>query len=445
MKARTISYGRILRLAFPVIVSQLGQITVSLVDNIMIGRLGTLELAAASFVNNIFNLAIFFGMVITFIITPLVGESIGKKDNQTSSIFKNALMVATITAVVIAVLLLILCLFFHQMGQDPAIIQMAKSYFLLLITSYLPLMLFNAFKQFAEGTGDTKTGMYIIIAGNLVNIVGNYLFIYGKMGVSPMGLDGAAIGTILSRIFMLLAFFYLFVFRKRYGTWLTNFTASSIQWELATKITRKGVMLGLQMLIEAGAFGLAGIMIGWMGAPGLAAHQIAISLSSLGFMVYQGLGSATTILVSQSFGAGSKKRMLIQAKQSAILVIPLSLITALFFFIFRDALPLIFSNDTEVIRITSTLLIILALFQLPDALQIIYGSAVRAMTDVKLPVIFLFISYFIVSLPVGYLFAFTFKYQQLGIWLAFPIGVSLAYLFLKFRFKFLLKRSTNNN
>jgi len=439
MTQNEISYGRILHLAIPVIISQLGQITVSLVDIIMIGQLGTIELAAAAFVNNIFNLAIFFGTGVTFIITPLIGEAIGKQSKKTPSIFKNAMVVTLIIGLLITGILLLLSLFFTNMGQDPALVGMAKQYFLLLIISYLPLMLFNGFKQFAEGTGDTKTGMIIIVVGNMVNIIGNYLFIFGKLGAPELALNGAAIGTIMSRFFMLFAFVWFFAIKKKYAFYLTGYKTATTNIKDIINIAKKGTLLGVQMLIEASAFGLAGIMIGWMGAPGLAAHQIAISLSSLGFMVYQGMGAATTILVSQSYGAGSKTLMKIQTKRAAILMIPLSLATGLFFFLLRDYLPMIFTTDVEVKQITSMLLIVLALFQLPDALQIIYASAVRAMADVKIPLIYLIISYFAISLPVGYMLAFEFNYNQVGMWLSFPIGVSLAYIFLRFRFNRLLR------
>lgn len=439
MNTKEVSYGKILQLAFPVIISQLGQITVGLVDNIMIGRLGTLELAAASFVNNIFNLAIFFGTGVTIIITPLVGEAIGSKNKQVSSILKNGLFTAVLIGLFVIGLLCLSSLFFDKMGQEPALIKMSKEYFLLLVISYLPLMLFNAFKQFADGTGDTKTGMIIILGGNLVNILGNYIFIFGKFGFTEMALNGAAIGTILSRIFMFLAFIWVFGVKKRFNNYLGDFKLVQIKLETVIKIGKKGVLLGLQMLIEAGAFGFAGIMIGWLGAPGLAAHQIAISLSNLGFMIYLGMGAATTILISQSYGAGSKTQMHNEARKSVWLTVPLSIGLSLFFFLLRNYLPGIFTEDAEVKRIASTLLIVLALYQLPDALQIIYTAAVRAMADVKLPVIYLLLSYFVISLPVAYAFAFVLGYKHVGIWIAFPIGMCFAYLFMRFRFFRLLK------
>ena len=282
--------------------------------------------------------------------------------------------------------------------------------------------------------------MRIIIIGNIVNIIGNYLFINGIWHFPQLGLNGAAIGTILSRFFMLAAFVWYFYFKKKYAQWLQGFKEAPLKLTQIKQIAQKGTMLGLQMLVEAGAFGFAGIMVGWMGTSGLAAHQIVISLSTLGFMVYQGMGAATTILISQSYGAKMKSTMQQQAKQSALLTVPLSLAIACFFFMLRHYLPNIFTDDAKVIEVSSNLLIVLALFQLTDALQIIYGSAVRAMTDVKIPVLLLLFSYFAISLPVGYAFAFPLNYKEVGIWLAFPIGVSLAYIFLKSRFRYLIRR-----
>ena len=435
MNLKEVSYRRILQLALPIIISQLGQITVGLVDNIMIGYMGTIELAAAAFVNNIFNLAIFFGTGVTFIITPLVGEAIGLKNKAAPEILKNALVVSVFMAFLITGILLLVYRCFPYMGQDIEVVKLASGYFILLVVSYLPLMMFNAFKQFAEGVGDTVTGMRIVIIGNIVNILGNYVFIFGKFGVAELGLNGAAIGTILSRLFMMFGFCAYFMFSKKYTVYTQGIKSSKIMLHLLLKITKKGSMLGLQMLIEAGAFGFAGIMIGWMGAPGLAAHQIVISLSMLGFMVYQGMGAATTILISRSYGLKSKSMIQIQIKKIMHLIFPLSIITSLFFFVFRNYLPLIFTSDAEVIKISSSLLVILAVFQLPDALQLTYAAAVRAFADVKIPVILLFISFFVLCLPAGYLLAFKLDLKQIGIWLSFPVGVSFTFMFLRLRFK----------
>jgi len=440
MDLTQVSYRRIMHLAFPIIISQLGQITVGLVDNIMIGQIGTIELAAAAFVNNIFNLAIFFGTGVTFIITPLIGEAIGKKKQTTAGILKNSLIINSIIGVLIVGLLLLTHDFFPHMGQEAEVIKNSSGYFLLLTISYVPFIIFNSFKQFAEGTGDTKSGMQIIIVGNIVNIFGNYMYIFGKFGAPELGLNGAAIGTILSRIFMMLAFYGYFGLLKKYKTYTHGFKSAYIDFKLIKKIGKKGSVLGLQMLIEAGAFGFAGIMIGWLGAPGLAAHQIVISLSTIGFMVYHGMGSATTILISQSFGSRSKTKMKIQVKRAIFLTIPLSLIASIFFFSLRNYLPLIFTDDPDVIRISSTLLIILSLFQLPDALQIIYAAAVRALADVKIPALLLFISFFIICLPTGYFLAFKLNLKQQGLWISFPIGLYFTFLFLRFRFNKLISK-----
>ena len=297
------SYQAVLNMAFPVMLAQLGQISVGVIDNIMIGQLGTIELAAASFANNIYNLAIIFGMGFTFIITPLVGIAIKKRGSCRSAVLlKNGLIANIILGVVLTSLLMLLSLFFGHMGQAKEIVKPASHYFWLLNITTLPLMMFYTFKQFAEGTGDTKTGMTIVLIANVINIIGNYTFMFGKLGIESLGLNGAAIGTIMARIFMVLAFVFVIKFQKRYNRFLKGYGRATVSIQQIASILKKGFQVGVQMVTEASSFCLAGVMIGWMGKVGLAAYQVAMSLSTLGFMVYQGMGSATTILVSHSWG-----------------------------------------------------------------------------------------------------------------------------------------------
>jgi len=421
--------------------SQLGQITVGIIDNIMIGRLGTEELAAASFANNIFNLAIIFGMGFAYIITPLVGASVGNRSSIKSAvIFKNGFAANGTMGILLTVILFLLSLLFKFMGQDETIITPATDYFLLLNITTLPLMLFYSFKQFAEGTGDTRTGMLIVLSANFVNVAGNNMFMFGKFGISPQGLNGAAIGTIIARFYMLLAFFLLFRFKNKYIRFLRGYSRVRINLDHIGQIAKKGLLLGIQMVTEACAFGLAGIMIGWMGQTGLAAYQVAISLSTLGFMVYQGMGVATTILVSQCVGIKAYNNVQEVAILASKMIVPISLIMTVFFIICRSWLPMVFSTDHQVQQMASLFLIVLGIYQLPDALQIIFSSAVRGLADVKLPTYLTILSHIFIALPTSYLFAFLLKFHQIGIWFGFPLALTISFFFMFLRFRYLLKR-----
>jgi MATE family multidrug resistance protein len=436
-----ISYRRIWQLSLPVILSQLGQITVGIADNLMIGHLGPNELAAASFANTILSLAIFFGMGMSFILTPLVGQVLQERIGKATFLFKNSLVVNIFVGVAITAILYLLIFTFPYMGQERIVIDLSEPYYSLCAFSVLPLMVFFTFKQFAEGVGNTKYCMYIVLSANLVNILFNYLFMYGVAGFPEWGLNGAAVGTVIARFFMLAAFYIVFKKKDLFSQYLRLFAEEVINLVQVKLIARKGLLLGIQMLIEATAFGFAGIMVGWLGAKGLAAHQIAMSLSSLGFMVYQGVGTATTILVSQFSSGKSQVQMKLIAKKSAMLIIPLSLLLGILFYSLRNILPCAYTSSQEVQSISSILLIVLAIYQIPDALQIVYASAVRGLADVKVPVVMMFCSYFLLTLPASYYFAFVAGYDQLGIWMGFPPGLLLAYLMLKNRYKKMVLRT----
>ena len=434
-------YKKTLSLSIPVIIAQAGQITVGLIDNVMIGQLGTIPLAAASFTNTLFNLVLIFGMGYSFALTPLIGKSWGEKDHASvGSWIKNGIMANAFMGLALALLLIILYVFMPYMGQPQSVLQPSRDYLAILMVSVIPMMVFYGYKQFAEGIGDTKTAMKIMLGANIVNTVGNYLFMYGKFGAPEMGLTGAGIGTLLARIFMAIAFIILFYKNQKYQLFTKLYKQSSFCWTKFIQIVKLGIPLGGQIVMEACAFGLCAIMMGWVSEVGMAAHQIAISLSTLGFMIYQGLGSGTTIRVSHYKGANNKEGIIRATKTAMNLMYIYCAFSVILFVGARNLLPLMFTTDSSVIQLAAQMLIVCGVFQLVDGIQIVLVGTLRGFADARIPVIITFISYFLVSIPFSYLSAFVWEFGAVGIWFGFPIGLLVCSALFQMRYKYILKK-----
>lgn len=434
-------YKKTLRLSIPVIIAQAGQITVGLIDNIMIGKLGTTPFAAASFTNTLFNLVLIFGLGYSFALTPLVGKSWGEKDHKTiGSWIKNGLMANAFMGVILVLVLLIMYFMIPFMGQPESVLQPSKDYLMILTISVFPMMVFYGYKQFAEGVGDTKTAMKIMLWANIINTIGNYIFMYGKLGAPEMGLQGAGVGTLISRIFMAVAFIVLFYKKEQYELFVKLYNQSSFCWKRFMKVVKLGIPLGGQTVMEACAFGLCAIMMGWVGEIGMAAHQIAITLSTLGFMIYQGLGAGTTIRVSHYKGQNDKEGIVRATKTAIMIMIIYSTFSVLLYWGARNILPLMFTQDPTVIQLAAQMLIVCGLFQLVDGIQIVIAGTLRGLADARIPAVITFISYFVLSIPFSYMSAFVWGYGAVGIWFGFPLGLFVCACLFQLRYKSILKK-----
>ncbi|BAX80053.1 MATE family efflux transporter [Labilibaculum antarcticum] len=434
-------YKKTLSLSIPVIIAQAGQITVVLIDNIMIGQLGTIPFAAASFTNTLFSLVLIFGMGYSFALTPLIGKSWGEKDyDSIGAWIKNGILANAFMGVALALLLLILYVLIPYMGQPESIIDSSRNYLAILITSVIPMMVFYGYKQFAEGVGDTKTAMKIMLWANVINTLGNYVFMYGKFGAPEMGLTGAGIGTLLARIFMALAFIVLFYKNRKYKLFVKLYQQSAFCWDRFVQIVKLGIPLGGQIVMEASAFGLCAIMMGWLTEVDLAAHQIAITLSTLGFMIYQGLGAGTTIRVSHYKGADNKEGISRATKTAMNLMYLYSAVIVILFIGGRHLLPLLFTRDITVINLAAQMLIVCSIFQVLDGIQIILAGTLRGFADARIPALITFISYFLISIPFSYLSAFKWGFGAVGIWFGFPVGLLVCSTLFQIRYKYILKK-----
>ncbi|KAF0235548.1 MAG: multidrug resistance protein MATE [Prolixibacteraceae bacterium] len=422
-------YKRSLHLALPVVISQIGQVSVMLVDNMMVGYVGTTELAASAFANNVFMVGMFFGMGITFGLTPLTGNSFGNgKINEVVIWLKNGIFTHLAAGFGLNLIMAGIYFLLPYLGQTPDVVKLAKPYFLLLCLSYLPFMLFFSLKQFFEGTGNTKIAMHITISANIINVVFNYLLIFGKFGFPEMGLNGAGAGTLISRVAMPLMFFIYIIKTPVFKGYFVQAHQQLFDRQKIIRLLKIGIPIAFQITIEGIAFSIGAIMMGWLGEVQLAAHQVAIGLASY------------TIRVSHQMGVKDYKALKMAAFASTHLVLVFMSIMGIVFVIARNLLPFLFTDDTEVIKIAAGLLIIAAIFQVFDGLQVVMLSTLRGMADVKLPMFIAFFAYLALGIPASYLLAFQIGLGPQGIWYGYLVGLGAAGILFWLRFQHNLKK-----
>jgi multidrug resistance protein, MATE family len=423
-------------LAYPVVLSQMGHILVTVADSIMVGRLGTVELAAASLANSIFTIVMVFGLGLSFSITPLVAAARGRKNTKRISLLlTNGLVITTLAGVLLFLASYLLSPLLYYLDQPPEVVQLTIPYLNILFLSMIPLMVFQGFKQFAEGLSLTRPSMYLTIIANVLNVAGCYLLIYGKLGLPAWGMNGAAIATLISRVVMavLMAWYIgssalLQPYRLR---WKKKYLSARHMW----RILRLGFPISVQMIFEMGAFSFSAIMIGWLGAKELAAHQIAINVASLTYMMASGIGTAATIRVGHLFGQGKIQEMRVAGLSSLIMAIVFMATTGLILVLANHAIPRFYIQDPQVIEVAAGLLIIAAIFQVSDGVQVVGLGCLRGLEDVKIPSMVSLLAYWVVGLPIGYILCFKLGFGVNGIWTGLLIGLTIAALLLYLRFQ----------
>jgi multidrug resistance protein, MATE family len=423
-------------LAYPVVLSQLGHILVSVADSIMVGRLGTVPLAAASLANSIFTIVLVFGLGLSYSITPLVAAAHGRNNRKRISLLLiNGLVVSTLMGVLLFLGSYLLTPLLYYLDQPEEVVALAIPFLYILFFSMIPLMVFQGFKQFAEGLSLTRQSMYISIFANVLNVTGNYVLIYGKLGFPAYGMEGAAISTLVSRIIMALTMAWyirssalLKPFRLR---WKQKYLSLRHMW----RIIRLGLPISVQMIFEMGAFSFSAIMIGWLGAKELAAHQIAINVAALTYMMASGIGAAATIRVGNLFGQGKIKEMRAAGLSSLIMAILFMSATGLILVLANNFIPTFYIQDPQVIELAAGLLLIAAIFQVSDGVQVVGLGCLRGLEDVKIPSMVSLLAYWVVGLPIGYILCFKLHFGINGIWTGLLIGLTIAALLLYLRFR----------
>jgi len=429
-----------LKLAYPVIIGQLGHMMLGVVDSLMVGKLGAVPLAAASLVNGLILLIVVLGIGMSVALTPLVAIAKGAgRNDECGIILRQGLLVNIVFSFFLVVVVYFLADLIIYLNQPPEVAKLAKTYLQILSFSIIPFMLFQTYRQFIEGLAFTKPAMFILLSANIINAFGNWLLIYGNWGFPRLELDGAGYSTLLTRIFIALVIFIYVIYSKNFKQFDPSLKFKSINWRVIKKIIDLGIPGGFQMFFEVGGFAFAAVMIGWIGAYELAAHQIAINLASITFMVGLGISIAVTIRVGDYFG----KKDLVGIKRagySALLIVAIIMGSfGIIFIALRNFLPTLYIADTNVIEIAASLIVIAAIFQVVDGLQVVGIGILRGLTDLKAPMIISFIAYWVIGLPVAYLLGFTFNFGVQGVWISFVVGLSLAAIFFIRRFQRFLK------
>ncbi|MEY3645155.1 MAG: hypothetical protein RLZZ207_1853 [Bacteroidota bacterium] len=431
-------------LAYPVMLSQLGQVAVGVADSMMVGRLGALELAASSLANSIFFVILMFGIGISMGLTPLVSKSFGKgKTHQISRLFSNSLLINFSTSLVLFGIVLIFSQNLSILGQPEDVKDLALPFLLIITASLVPLMVFQVFKQFLEGLSQTKQAMFITIAANLVNVFLNWLLIWGYWGFPELGFLGAAWATLISRVLMMVLMGAYVLYSKRFADFGLRILGFKPNWTLCQRILKIGIPTGFQFIFEVSAFSAAAIMMGWIGVNALAGHQIALNLASISYMMATGLATAGMIRVSHYIGKEDYKGMREAGMVAFGMVATFMFVCALVFFLLRFFLPTLYIDDPQVISLAASLLVLAGLFQLSDGIQVVGLGVLRGLEDVKVPTIVTFLAYWGLGLPLGYLLAFKVGFAEKGIWIGLFIGLTLTAGMLLYRFNRLSKKKIN--
>jgi len=439
-----------LQLSFPVMLGMLGHTFVAFADNVMVGQLGTAELAAVSLGNSFIFIAMSLGIGFTTAITPLVAEA-DSSNNMSSGkkAFKHGLLLSSILSVILFLIILLSKPLLNIMDQPEEVVELAIPYLDIVALSLIPLIVFQALKQFSDGLSNTKYPMYATILANVINIILNYLLIFGSFGFPKLGIVGAAIGTLISRIIMVYFLWMIFKSRSKFKAYITNLNFRKIEKTISIKLFNLGFPSALQMFFEVGIFTAAIWLSGVLGKNPQAANQIALNLSSMTFMVGIGLSVAAMVRIGNQKGLNDFITLRRIAFSIFFLTLLIEIIFATFFLVFREWLPTLyldqydltnFKDNSEVILLASKLLLVAAFFQIFDGLQVVILGALRGLQDVKIPALITFISYWIVGFPICYYLGLYTNLKSVGIWIGLFTGLFVASILLYIRFNYLSKK-----
>ncbi|MCG2460760.1 MATE family efflux transporter [Flavobacteriaceae bacterium F89] len=439
-----------LKLSFPVILGMLGHTFVAFADNIMVGQLGTAELAAVSLGNSFIFIAMSLGIGFSTAITPLVAEAdgAGNKANGKNAL-KHGLVLCTALGLSLFGLILLSKPLMYMMDQPPEVVDLAMPYLNLVAFSLVPLIVFQAFKQFSEGLSQTRYPMYATIIANVLNIFLNYLFIFGSFGFPKLGIVGAAIGTLTSRIVMVAYIWILLKRKKKFQDYVTGLNFAKIEKRVLKKIIALGFPSAMQMFFEVAIFTAAIWLSGVLGKNAQAANQIALNLSSMTFMVGTGLGVAAMIRVGNQKGLQNFHELRRIAQSIFFLALLFEVVFASLFLIFRYWLPTVYldvgdvanhADNMEVIALAAQLLLVSAFFQISDGMQVVVLGSLRGLQDVKIPTFITFIAYWIIGFPISFYLGLHTSLESTGIWIGLLAGLTASAIMLYIRFNYMTKR-----
>ncbi len=438
-----ISYGAhtqaLFRLGIPIVLGQFGTIAQAFADTIMVGQYGTADLSAAGFVNQIFNLAIFFLLGFSYSTTPIVGSYVGRQQpDRAGRTLRESLLTNLLTCLAVMACMGVLFLNVHRLGQPAELLPLIRPYFLVVLASLPFVSGFNALKQFCDGVGDTRTPMWIMVAGNALNILGNYVLIFGMpaAGIPPLGVVGAGLATLLSRIVMLIWLAVVVRRHPRYAAYRVGF-GLSLTRKGCLHLTRLGLPISLQLSLEASSFNIAAVMMGWIGVNALAAHQVMCTIGTFCFLFYYGVGAAAAIRISHFRGRAQvapdaataaaewgEVRRTAFAAYRIVLVAAALMVGAIW--LLREPICYAFTSSPDVVALCLTMMFPFFLYQVGDSMQTIFANALRAIEVVRPLMWGAVVAYLLVSLPASYAFAFLLHGGARGVWFGFPLGLTTA-------------------
>ena len=430
-------------LSIPLILTQIGHIITGIVDNIFLGKLGKTEQAAGILSNNLFVIVLVFGIGMSYVLTPAITEAhVNKNEKEKAALLKNALFINFTLSILLFITLFFLSGVLEYMQQPEDVVKLAIPFFNVLIFSIIPVSLFFVCKQYTEGLSNTMAAMYISVGGNVLNIILNYCLIYGKAGLPELGYMGSCWATFISRVFMGIGFI-IFIFKhKSVNSFAVYYKEAKLNALHFWQLLKDGIASALQFTFEVAAFAIAGLLAGVFGKEQLDGHGIALSLAAFTYMFASGIGSASTIRVGKYYNVDDLDNVKLAINTSYKAVIITMSFMALQFIVLHTLLPTIFTNDPEIIHIASVLLLFAAFFQLFDGTQVTAIGILRGLEDYKFPTYIAFIGYWIIALPLCYVFAFTLNYKVYGVWLGLSIGLGFVSLALFLRIRNLIKFKT---
>ena len=443
------------KLAYPVILGMLGHTLIGIVDNIMVGNLGSTELAAVSLGNSFIFIGMSIGIGFSTAITPIIAEADAAKDSsKIRSVFHHGLLLCTLIGVALFIMIVLAKPIMHLMHQPEAVVALAAPYIDWVAFSLIPVIIYQGYKQFADGLSKTKYAMYSIFMANVVHIFFNYVLIYGVWFFPKLGIIGAALGTVISRIMMVVFMHYLLKYNQELKVYFTKFNFNQIRKKVLKQIINLGFPSAMQMLFEVTLFTAAIWLSGSIGKTSQAANQIALTLATTTFMFAMGLNVAAMIRVSNQKGLNDYKNLIIVARSIFLLAIILEFIFAILFVALHQFLPHLFLDmdnslqvidNAEVIAIASQLLLVAAVFQISDGIQVVVLGALRGLQDVKIPMYITFVAYWIIGFPISFYLGIYTELKATGIWIGLLAGVTAAALFLYIRFERLTKKLVLEN
>jgi MATE family multidrug resistance protein len=455
LTAYTKEFDYNLKLAIPVITALLGHTFVQLVDNIMVGQLGTASLAAISLGNSFFWVAMSIGIGFSTAITPLIAETDGQGNTEKGrKVLIHGLLSCTFLGIILSISVLLAQPLLYEMGQPEQVVDFAYKYLFWVGISLVPLLIFQAFKQFSDGLSYTKPSMYASLLANIFNVILNYMLIFGNWGAPAMGIEGAAIGTLISRVLALFFMIsYLFI-DKKFSPYLRNITRKGLDKLLFIKIFKLGFPSAAIMFFEVTFFTCAVWLSGLLGKNPQAANQIALNLSTVTFMFAMGFGVAAMIRVGNQKGKKNYMELRRVALSMFLLIFLFDIIFCALFLVFNDQLPWLYldlesssnvSDIYQVVSLSASLLIISGFFQISDGLQAVVLGALRGLQDVNIPALIAFFSYGLIGLPISYILGIKLEYNVMGIWIGLLSGLTTSSILLFLRFQYLTKKLINKN